>query len=156
MNAVSDRDVKVAIRAMKPADLESIESIEQASFSDPWSKADFREVSRSPHCIFLAGEAGAEIVGYAIAMFVADESEILNIAVGQSHRGKGFGGALLDGILEQLRERNVESVFLEVRESNDRAKDLYHSRGFTAVSKRKKYYRNPVEDALILRLALKG
>jgi ribosomal-protein-alanine N-acetyltransferase len=145
----------VAIREATRDDLQVVIAIEQASFGDPWSAQDFDEILASPQTIFLiAAASDGAVVGYAIAMFVADESEILNLAVSSSHRRHGYGGMLLDAAIAELGTRGIASVFLEVRESNAAARTLYASRGFADVSRRKKYYRNPVEDALILRLAL--
>jgi len=146
----------IRLRAAVEDDLEVVGAIEHASFSDPWSSGDFREVMASPRSIFLVAEKeGMPVDGYAIAMFVGDEAEILNIAVVPGMRGTGIGRVLLYAMIEMLRERQVASVFLEVRESNVAARALYERVGFEEISKRKKYYRAPVEDALILRLEIK-
>jgi ribosomal-protein-alanine N-acetyltransferase len=71
-----------------------------------------------------------------------------------SSRGRGLGGKLLDAALDEVASRGADQVFLEVRESNHTARSLYASRGFTEVSRRRGYYRSPVEDALVLRLAV--
>lgn len=145
----------VLIREARRSDVEGVIAIEQASFGDPWRAQDFDEVMDSPQTIFLIAAASDEtVVGYVIAMFVADESEILNLAVSSSHRRHGYGGMLLDAAIADLAGRSIASAFLEVRESNAAARTLYVSRGFADVSRRKSYYRNPVEDALILRLAI--
>lgn len=145
----------VVIREATREDIDAVIAIEQASFGDPWRDQDFSDILDSPQTIFLIAEASdGAIIGYAIAMFVADESEILNLAVSSSYRRQGYGGMLLDAALADLHNRGIASVFLEVRESNAAARTLYVSRGFADVSRRKKYYRNPVEDALILRLAI--
>lgn len=93
-------------------------------------------------------------MGYAIAVAVADEAEILNLAVHSAHRSAGIGGKLLDTMLAKLRESGAENVYLEVREANSSARKLYESRGFEEISRRRRYYRNPVEDALVLRLGM--
>ena len=129
--------------------------IEEASFADPWSPDEFASVLAVEHCIFLIAESGGEIVGYVIAMAVLDEAEILNVAVLPSRRGEGIGGLLLDAVLGHVESRGAESVFLEVRASNTAAKGLYESRDFAEISKRKNYYRTPLEDALVMRRAAK-
>jgi ribosomal-protein-alanine N-acetyltransferase len=144
------------IRPARIADVDTIARIENASFPDPWGHGEFRTVLDAPQTIFLVAEdslSGA-VTGYSIALTVLDESEILNLAVDARLRGRGVGGLLLDAALEQLRERGATAAFLEVRESNDSARRLYASRGFTEISRRRKYYRNPAEDALVLRLAM--
>jgi len=94
--------------------------------------------------------------GYVIARAVAGEAEILNLAVAPEVRGRGLGGRLLDAMLDLLRRAKVREVFLEVRRGNAPAQALYASRGFEVVGQRANYYRHPVEDAIVLRLALEG
>lgn len=152
-----DGSTGAAIRDAVLADVGSVVAIERESFGDPWNEDDFVAAVDAAHAIFLiASGADGVVAGYAMALFVADEAEIVNIAVTGAARGKGFGGALLDAALARLRARGVETVFLEVRDSNERARALYESRGFAGLSRRKMYYRNPVEDALVLRLAMQG
>ena len=146
------------LRPAREGDLEAVSAIETASFSDPWSVNDFRQVMSSPQSIFLVQEDEKDdriLNGYAIAMFVEDEAEVLNIAVAPGKRGFGSGHVLLHTMIYALSENGVKAVFLEVRESNTAARSLYERAGFVEISKRKKYYRNPVEDALILRLEIK-
>ena len=137
-------------------DLPAVAAIEQSSFADPWSERSFEELLRSPAAIFLvATHADSETVsGYVIAIAVTDQAEILNLAVVASVRRHGLGGALLDAAIEAVSERGAREIFLDVRESNKPALGLYRSRGFAALGRRGKYYRNPVEDALVLRRAV--
>jgi ribosomal-protein-alanine N-acetyltransferase len=133
----------------------SVGLIERQSFADPWGSREFTSALDSAQTIFLVAEdESGVIVGYTIALSVADESEILNIAVETGHRARGIGGRLLDAAISEVRERGAEQVFLEVRESNAAARKLYDSRGFAEISRRRGYYRMPVEDALILRMAI--
>lgn len=85
---------------------------------------------------------------------MAGTGEVLNLAVAPEFRRRGIGGALLRAGLGALRHRKVGEVFLEVRESNHSAQALYLAHGFRPVGQRSAYYRNPKEDALVLRLAL--
>ena len=137
-------------------DLPAVAAIEQDSFADPWSERSFEELLRSPAAIFLvATRPDSEIIfGYVIGHAVADQAEILNLAVVVSARRHGLGGALLDAAIEAVSERGAREIFLDVRESNKPALGLYRSRGFAALGRRGKYYRNPVEDALVLRRAV--
>ena len=133
-------------------DVSEVARIEKVSFSDPWSASEFSAVLASPHAIFLvACDASDAIGGYIVTMSVLDESEVLNIAVDPAHRGKSLGAMLLDRSLDVAERRGSRSTFLEVRESNEPAIRLYRSRGFEEVSRRRGYYRSPVEDALVLR-----
>jgi [ribosomal protein S18]-alanine N-acetyltransferase len=144
------------IRAADATDLPRIVEIEQASFADPWAPSDFRAVLASGPAIFLVAvdAKSQQISGYVIAITVLDESEILNIAVDPQFRGTGLGASLLDAALAEVAEKGAVATFLEVRESNAVARKLYASRQFEMISLRKKYYKSPVEDALILRRAL--
>ncbi len=93
-----------------------------------------------------------EITGYLIAREAGGSGEILNLAVDPPRRRGGVGGMLLDAGLAVLRRRGAEEIFLEVRESNIAAQALYLGAGFRPVGQRADYYRNPMEDALVLRL----
>lgn len=144
------------IRSAQSADLARIVEIERDSFADAWQMSDFRAVLASEPAIFLVAidSASLETQGYVIAITVLDESEILNIAVHPDARGHGVGAFLLDASLKEVASKGATATFLEVRESNDVARKLYASRGFEVLSRRKRYYKSPVEDALILRRAL--
>ena len=82
--------------------------------------------------------------------WVLDQGELANLAVKESYRGRGLGSALLEQAMAEARDHQVESLFLEVRESNRTAQNLYLARGFVQVAVRRDYYRNPREDALVL------
>ena len=129
----------------------AVHAIEQEVFSDPWSTQDFRDCV-SFALFFVADEGEERIAGYVVALEAADEGEILNLAVAPTGRRRGLGRALVEHMVQALRERGVRQVYLEVRESNASARALYASRGFTEVGRRKAYYRRPVEDAIVLRL----
>lgn len=153
-----DADDLITFRKATAQDLVSVAAIENASFADPWSTREFDSVLQLVHTIFLVAETGntGEIAGYVVAMAVLDEAEILNVAVSPGRRRAGLGGALLDAALSELKGRGAQSVYLEVRVSNTSARSLYASRGFVELSRRKDYYRSPVEDALVMRRAGNG
>jgi [ribosomal protein S18]-alanine N-acetyltransferase len=145
----------VSVRAATEDDLAAIHAIECASFGDPWALEGFRDLLDHPRAkVEVAVDADAAVLGYAIAWYVADESEIANIAVAPSARRRGVGALLLDRILRAAAEFGAQSVFLEVRESNEEARKLYEARQFEIAGKRTKYYRKPDEDALIMRRKL--
>lgn len=108
--------------------------------------------------VFLVAVApetgGGGVTGYVIARAIADEGEILNLAVAPDGRRGGVGRALATEVLRVLGGRGVRDVFLEVRESNAGARALYAAHGFLEVGRRPRYYRRPVEDAIILRAAI--
>jgi ribosomal-protein-alanine N-acetyltransferase len=135
------------------AHVPQVSAIEQACFSDPWSEASFRQAVDNPGVFFrVATEgAGGQVVGYVVAWFAAGEGEIANVAVAPSGRGRGIGGLLLDAAIAAAGEHGAEALYLDVRESNARARSLYGSRGFVEVGRRRRYYRRPAEDAIVLR-----
>ena len=133
--------------------LGEVAAIERLSFSDPWSPHAFREVLASPRAYFVGARkgVGGPLLGYVVAWFVADEGEIANLAVTPAARGRGIGARLLDAALAEGRARGAVAIFLEVRDSNHAARQLYESRGFEEVGRRRQYYRRPTEDAIVLR-----
>ncbi|HXE57185.1 MAG TPA: ribosomal protein S18-alanine N-acetyltransferase [Gemmatimonadales bacterium] len=142
------------IRPARESDARALCEIERRCFSDPWSPGGFREILRDRHAFGLVAEQGARPLGYVIGRAVSGEGEILNLAVAPEARRRGIASALLDAGLAWLERRGAAEVFLEVRESNAAALALYRRHGFAPVGQRSAYYRNPVEDALVLRRAL--
>ena len=147
--------MNVAIGPATVHDLASVAAIERVAFSDPWSLRSFREALDSGSVYFACARSDAGgVLGYVVAWFVADQGEIANIAVAPDQRGHGVGRALLDAALGEAAARGISAVFLEVRDSNQPARELYASRGFEEVGRRRRYYRRPVEDAIVLRRTL--
>lgn len=142
------------IRRARPADAARLVPLERRCFSDPWSAVAFEELLRFPLTVALVAERNGELGGYLIGRAVAEEAEILNLAVRPEERRQGLGAQLLEAGLSALAGAGAHHVWLEVRESNAAARALYHRRGFTAAGRRTRYYKNPVEDALVLRMAL--
>jgi ribosomal-protein-alanine N-acetyltransferase len=143
----------LVVRAATPADIEAIVAIERASFSDPWSRGLFADAVAVARMRFEVAEAAdGAVAGYIISAFVADLGEILNLAVAPAHRRSGIGSVLLGRAIAAAGEAGVASLHLEVRESNEAARSLYGRFGFRGVGRRRAYYRNPPEDALVLRL----
>jgi ribosomal-protein-alanine N-acetyltransferase len=148
--------MNVSIVGVTKDDLPAVAEIERVAFSDPWSEKSFREALAHPAIYFAAARSDeGAVLGYVVAWFVADEGQIANLAVAPSGWGVGIGRALLDASLREARLREVDEVYLEVRDSNERARRLYGSRGFEEVGRRKQYYSRPVEDAIVLRRSLK-
>lgn len=155
------------IRPATADDLEAIHAIERASFGDPWSRAAFAQALRAPEVTMavaapVPGPAPAlppalpsalpsGLLGFVALRTMADEGEILNVAVAPAARRSGVGRALVRHALASAAAAGAFSVFLEVRPSNAAALTLYRSFGFVEVGRRHRYYRAPVEDALVLR-----
>ena len=145
----------VSIDSAKLTDVPAIVAIERAVFSDPWSARSFREALSNPSAFCAcARRDGRSVEGYVVAWFVADEGEIANLAVAPDAWGTGIGRALLDASLVAAASRRLKAVYLEVRDSNARARHLYGSRGFVEIGRRRSYYRRPVEDAIVLRRSM--
>jgi ribosomal-protein-alanine N-acetyltransferase len=140
------------IRPMHPADLARVLEIEVVCFSTPWKDATFRGLMRRTDTDLYVAELDDRIVGYAACWTVIDQSELGNVAVAPEARGQGVGGTLVDTVVERVKERGAHELFLEVRESNLVAQSIYRERGFTVVGRRRSYYAQPTEDALVMRL----
>ena len=141
------------VRPLREADLARVIEIERECFSTPWKEATFRGLmKRSDTDLFVAEAPDGSVSGYAAAWTVIDQSELGNVAVSASARGGGVGGALVDAVVERIKDRGATECYLEVRESNEAAKILYRQRGFVQVGRRPRYYSLPTEDALVMRL----
>jgi ribosomal-protein-alanine acetyltransferase len=147
-------DVRFRIRPAALADAAAMVAIERRCFSDPWTEVAFQEALSSEWTFCLVADGARGPAGYLIGHEAAGSGEILNLAVAPESRRRRIGGALLEEGLGVFRSRRATEVFLEVRESNHSAQALYLARGFRPVGQRAAYYRNPREDALVLRLAL--
>ncbi len=131
------------------ADAESIAEIEKVCFAHPWTREGIEEGFGNFTHYFVA-ETGDEIVGYCGIQTLSGEGYITNVAVLPSHRGKGIASAIIESLLDFSEEKKLEFVTLEVRESNLPAIRLYEKMGFGAVGKRPRFYRDPLEDALLM------
>jgi ribosomal-protein-alanine N-acetyltransferase len=140
------------IRRMREADLPHVLAIEIVCFSTPWKHATFIGLMRRTDTDLYVAEDDDVIVGYAACWTVIDQSELGNVAVTPEARGMGVGGALVDTVVERVKERGAHELFLEVRESNHGAQSIYRERGFVVVGRRRSYYAQPTEDALVMRL----
>lgn len=129
--------------------LDDIIEIEKRSFERPWTKEMFAGSAENEAVDFKVIVEDNKVAGYCLSQTVCAETEILNIAVAPEFRRRSFGKELLKSALEEAKNKKAETVFLEVRESNAAAINLYASFGFNKIGKRKKYYVD--EDAIVLR-----
>lgn len=151
----------MTIRPATSVDLESMTALARESTSAAqWSEKEYRDLfsAQDPHRIALVADntqsRGAGILGFLVARHVAPEWELENVVVATSARRQGIGIQLLNALIAATRETNSDSVFLEVRESNVSARALYEKSGFQPTGRRKSYYANPIEDAILYRLSL--
>ena len=136
---------------MRAEDVDAVVEIETEAFSSPWRKETFAELVGRPSLEMLVMEHPDEgIVGYAVLWCILDQGELANLAIVPRMRGRGLGTRLMARVIEIARERGVGAMYLEVRESNAHALELYHRFGFSQVGRRRGYYDHPTEDARIL------
>lgn len=145
----------VSIRRMRSMDLPRVMEIELATFTMPWSESTFRGLLRRTDSDLYVAELNGEVAGYAVFWAVTDQGELGNVAVAPEFRGQGIGARLIDEVLDHAAERGVREIFLEVRRSNSGAQNLYRTFGFYEVGKRRNYYLQPVEDALVMKVDVK-
>ena len=129
-------------------------AIERESFSTPWTADDLRQAGKMENSIFLTVTEGETAVGFGCILLAADEGELVDIAVSPAYRKMGLGQMLMTALLTEAANRGTAQVFLEVRQSNTPARTLYEKNGFTAIGLRKKYYKEPVEDAVLMQCCL--
>ena len=140
-----------SISPMRPDDLDEVVTIERASFGMPWSRGAFLyeiEQNRVARCWVLREDD--RVAAYLCLWEIADELHVTNIAVHPGLRRRGLARRLLGAILEDGRTRRLRAVTLEVRPTNDEARTLYESFGFRVVGRRRGYYYDTGEDALIM------
>ena len=142
------------IRKMNLEDVSAIAELEKVCFSDPWSENSIASEVENPLSYWLVAEVDGVIAGYVGSQTVLDAADMMNLAVSPDYRQQGIGQALVNALVEHLRQNKVIALLLEVRVSNAPAIALYESLGFAQVGRRPKYYHNPREDALILRKEL--
>ena len=142
------------IRKMTQADVHQLAELEKNCFSDPWSVSAFEYELKNPLSLWLVAVEDEEVLGYVGTQTVMDESDMMNIAVLPRCRRQGIAEKLITVLADALVERGSKSLALEVRVSNAPAIALYEKLGFVQVGRRPNYYRNPKEDAFILRKEL--
>lgn len=137
------------IRDFDAADLKGVQklllSVPEAV---PWCAGDL--LASTTNLILRIAENEGAICGFLAFRITADEAEILNLAVDSAARRRGVGSQLMKDAMEACKTARVKKIFLEVRDSNHPARNFYSQMGFTHVGRRREYYRQPAEDALIL------
>ena len=132
--------------------LDDIIAIENASFTCPWSRQSFEEAMNSDNIrVLTVTDEENRVLAFSCLLIIEYEAEILNIAVSENFRNRGIGKLLADHMVSICHEKDVTDIFLEVRDSNISAQHLYEKCEFKAIGKRKKYYTNPTEDAILMK-----
>lgn len=131
-----------------------VAELENICFSDPWSKKSIRSELDNELSVWIVAVENDAVVGYVGSQTVQGETDMMNLAVHPACRRQGIAEALVNALVSALKERGSHCLTLEVRTSNEPARRLYEKLGFQQIGLRKNYYRNPREDALILRREL--
>lgn len=138
------------IRDMTVADVDEVYEIEKENFSDPWSRNSFIESIAEQNNHYLVAVIDGKVVGYCGYWGIAGEGYIYNVAVKASHMRQGIGFKMLEELTRQAAARGIDSLTLEVRQSNEAAIKLYKKLGFIEAGIRKDFYAKPLEDAIIM------
>ena len=142
------------IRLMENGDKDPVLSLEEKLFSDPWGNSSLESFLSSPFAKGYVAEEDGKILAYLLGNLLLGEGEVLRIGTDPVHQKKGVGKKLLKQFCDDLALGDAQSIFLEVRESNVAARALYEKTGFLVMGKRKNYYINPKEDAVLYQLNL--
>jgi [ribosomal protein S18]-alanine N-acetyltransferase len=145
----------IEIRPMQEEDLDAVLAVERLSFPTPWTRDNFLyDLLENPHARNLVAWQGDEFAGYACFWVLDSEAKLNNIAVDTWARRRGVGARLLREVVEAGRREGCSAVTLEVRPSNASAIALYRRFGFVEVGRRKGYYQDTGEDAILMNLGL--
>jgi [ribosomal protein S18]-alanine N-acetyltransferase len=140
-------------RSMRPADIESVVSIENRLYDFPWTRGNFLDSIDSGYECRVVEDGSMAIAGYAVCMWITDEVHLLNLSVSVDRQGRGFGRAILRWLCDCVQLARGSGMLLEVRPSNRVALSLYESEGFVRIGVRKRYYPAPQglrEDAWVM------
>ena len=147
-------------RALTVRDLDAVVAVETRAYSHPWSRGNFTDSLAAGYLAELLyagnGDGDGEVVGYFVAMGNVDELHLLNITVSPEWQGQGHGRGLMAVLHEHALDRRLAALWLEVRQSNERARALYRALGYVEVGLRRAYYpaAGRREDAVVMRLAV--
>ena len=139
------------IEVMNSNHVTPIAELERICFSDPWSERSISSELDNKLALWLVAVEGETVAGYIGSQTVMDETDMMNVAVHPDFRRQGIAENLVAALVENLKKMGSHCLTLEVRVSNAPAIALYEKLGFAQIGRRKNYYRNPREDALILR-----
>jgi ribosomal-protein-alanine N-acetyltransferase len=150
--------INIQIRPMLLNDLEQVKVIDQLSFSMPWPDNSYRyELVENPASLLWVAEGEtangeSRVCGIVVVWLILDETHIATLAVHPDYRGFGIGKQLLTVALEESAQQGAKLATLEVRDSNKVAQNIYRKCGFESVGRRRRYYRDNREDAVLMTL----
>jgi ribosomal-protein-alanine N-acetyltransferase len=143
----------LAVRRMRPHDIDAVREIDATVYSRPWSTATWHHELGDPQRHHLVAIRGGELIGHAGVLFVAGEAHVTTVAVAPASQGRGVGTLMVLELLDEARAREIDSATLEVRSADRRAQRIYARLGFAPAGIRRHYYSDPVDDAVIMWLA---
>ncbi len=135
-------------------DIAYIAELEVKTFSDAWTEQSVRDTYEQTQAFITVAEDDERLLGYCIIYYVMDEAEIARIAVSESARRQGIGKGLLDYTCKCCREKQIERILLDVRESNEGAIAFYKKHGFQTDGIRRNFYECPRENAMLMSMSL--
>lgn len=141
---------RLVIRRMQPEDIPRVCAVDCHCFPTPWSADTFEGECRSMVGYYRVAERAGEILGYLGSQIIQDEAHITTFGVDPACRQQGVGERLLADLLREAVRSGCRRITLEVRESNQAAQRLYRKYGFAPVSRRRSYYTDPEEDAVVM------
>ncbi len=147
---------ELQIEAMQAGDVVEVAEIERICGLSYWGEQAYLEEFANENSLMLVAKLKNEVVGFLLARLIIPEGELLNIGVLPRHQNSGIGQLLLNQILREFKNRGVREVFLEVRQSNQRARGFYQKNNFMVIGDRKNFYTAPGEDGVSYKLELES
>ena len=147
---------KLEIKPLKKEYIKEVLVIEEESFNNPWSKAAFAKELKNKYGYYIVGLIGGKVVSYLGAWLFLNKAHITNLAISSNYRREGLATKLLTQLFKKLSQEGIVIVTLEVRISNQAAKNLYRSLGFVKIGIKKEYYSDNNEDAIVMWKRLKS
>ena len=141
----------IKIKNMLAEHVAQVAELEKICFTTPWSEKSIASELKNIYALWLVAEDQGTVVAYIGSQLSHPEADVMNVAVSPERRREGIAEVLVDALVMELKRLGCSSLTLEVGASNDPAVGLYQKTGFHQVGRRKNYYHNPKEDALILR-----
>ena len=138
------------IRLMTNDDLDEAFEIQNSSIVHPWTYEMFSDDFHGDKSLYYVSDEEGVITSYVAYQVVLDEATIMSVATKDEFRKKGFAQKLLNETFEKLKEKEIKKVFLEVRSKNTNAISLYEKNNFKQMSVRYNYYKDPLDDAIIM------
>lgn len=153
---------RASLRALEESDVERVIAIADSLGLSPWSRADYIAELKRTDAYMSVASIDEEITGFLVARRVPGpapdswEAELYNIGVSRNFQFSGIGKLLMDGLINRCRRGGVQEIWLEVRRKNHSAIRFYQGFGFEESGLRTNFYRDPTDDALLMRLKIRG